>query len=106
MLLVLNHQLIPFPVSSKSISLEQSWNEKPQAIAVTSLYCRLCLIDLENSYQCTISIEIAVDLKMCFLLVTYEFNNLIALPWTNQITYDLLVYILDILQGGNILSCL
>ena len=42
---------------------------------------------LEKSYQCCVSIEIYLDLKVCFYLVTYQnFNNFIALSSDNQIT--------------------
>ena len=44
-------------------------------------------IILEKSYQCSVSIEIYLDLKVCFYLVTYQnFNNFIALSSANQIT--------------------
>ena len=44
-------------------------------------------IILGKSYQCSVGIEIYLDLKVCFYLVTYQnFNNLIALSSANQIT--------------------
>ena len=43
-------------------------------------------MNLEKSYQCSVNIEISLDLKVYFSLVTYKINNLIALHSTNQIT--------------------
>ena len=42
--------------------------------------------NLEKCHQCSVSIEISLDLKVCFSLVTYKINNLIALCLTTQIT--------------------
>ena len=42
--------------------------------------------NLEKCYQCSVNIEISLDLKICFSLVTYKINNLIALHSTNQTT--------------------
>ena len=41
--------------------------------------------DLESCYQCSVSIEISLDPKVCFSLATYKINNLIALRSSNQI---------------------
>ena len=87
MRLLVNNQLIPISIQSKSISLEQI------------CYCRnftvLCSFldvkkerpktNFEKCYQCNINIEISVDLKVYFSLVTCKINNLIALRSTNQI---------------------
>ena len=43
-------------------------------------------MNLEKSYQCSVNIEISLDLKVYFSLVTFKINNLIALRSTNQIT--------------------
>ena len=37
--LMVNHQLIPFPIRTKSTSLEQSCFDRSKSIVVTSLYC-------------------------------------------------------------------
>ena len=42
--------------------------------------------NLEKFYQCSANIEISLDLKIYFSLVTCKINNLIALRSTNQIT--------------------
>ena len=42
-------------------------------------------MDLANYYQSSVSIEIYLDLKICFSLVTYKIYNLIALCSTKQI---------------------
>ena len=42
-------------------------------------------MDLERCYQCSVSIEIYLDLKVCYSLVMNKMNNLIALRSTNQI---------------------
>ena len=42
--------------------------------------------NLEKSYECSVSIEISLDLKVCSSLVSGKINNLIALRLTNQIT--------------------
>ena len=39
----------------------------------------------EKWYQRSVNIEISLDLKVCFSLVTCKTNNLIALRPTNQI---------------------
>ena len=41
--------------------------------------------NLEKCYQCSVNIEIFLDLKVSFSLVTCKINNLIALRSTNQI---------------------
>ena len=43
-------------------------------------------MNLEKCYQCSVNIEISLDLKVYFSLVTCKINNLIALRLTNQIT--------------------
>ena len=43
-------------------------------------------MNLEKCYQCSVNIEISLDLKVYFSLVTCKINNLIALRPTNQIT--------------------
>ena len=42
-------------------------------------------MNLEKCYQYCVNIEISMDLKVCFSLVTCKINNLIALRSTNQI---------------------
>ena len=42
-------------------------------------------MNLEKCYQCSVNIEISLDLKVYFSLVTFKINNLIALRSTNQI---------------------
>ena len=42
--------------------------------------------DLEKCYQCSVSTENSLNLKVFFTLVTYKINNLIALRSTTQIT--------------------
>ena len=41
-------------------------------------------MNLEKSSQCSVNIEISLDLKVYFSLVTCKINNLIALRSTNQ----------------------
>ena len=43
-------------------------------------------MNLEKNYQCSVNIEISLDLKVYFSLVTYKINNLIALRLSNQTT--------------------
>ena len=43
-------------------------------------------MNLEKCYQCSVNIEISLDLKVYFSLVTCKIKNLIALCSTNQIT--------------------
>ena len=43
-------------------------------------------MNLEKSSQCSVNIDISLDLKVYFSLVTCKINNLIALRLTNQIT--------------------
>ena len=43
-------------------------------------------MNLEKSYQFSASIEISLDLKVYFSLVTCKIKNLIALCSTNKIT--------------------
>ena len=42
-------------------------------------------MNLEKCYQCSANIEISLDLKVYFSLVTCKINNLIVLRPTNQI---------------------
>ena len=88
MRLLVNHQLIPIAIQPKSISLEQICYKRSQGIVVTSLHCLLFDIkkqrpktNLEKCYQCSVTIEISLDLKVCL-----AFNTLIELRLTNQIT--------------------
>ena len=86
--------MIPFPIRSKSFFLEQSCYERSQTIVAASLYCLLFLAskkqwpktDFEKYYQCSVSTDISLDVKICFSLLTYRINKLIALRSTNQIT--------------------
>ena len=91
--LLVNHKLIPIPMQSKRFSLKQSCYERSKVIVVTSVYCLLfstsinkdlTKMDLEKCYQFSLSIEVSLDLKVCFILVTYK--DLIALRLTNQVT--------------------
>ena len=43
-------------------------------------------MNLEKCYQCSVNIEISLDLKVYFSLVTCKINNLIALRSTTLIT--------------------
>ena len=75
MRLLVNHQIIPIAMQPISISLEQICYKRSQGIAVTSLHCLLFFdlkkqrpkTNLEKCYQCSVSIEISLDLKVCFL---------------------------------------
>ena len=49
-------------------------------------------MNLEKCYQCSVNIEISLDLKVYFSLVTCKINNLIALRPTNQISNDYMWY--------------
>ena len=79
MRLLVNHQLIPIAMQPKRFSLEQICCKRSQGIAVTSLYFlpfstsknKRPKTNLEKCYQCSVSIEISVELKVCFSLVTY-----------------------------------
>ena len=42
-------------------------------------------MNLEKCYHCSANIEISLDLKVYFSLVTCKINNLIALRSTNQV---------------------
>ena len=42
-------------------------------------------MNIEKCYQCSVNIEISLDLKVYFCLVSFKINNLIALRPTNQI---------------------
>ena len=75
MRLLVNHQIIPIAMQPISISLEQICYKRSQGIAVTSLHGLLFFnvkrqrpkTNLEKCYQCSVSIEISLDLKVCFL---------------------------------------
>ena len=78
MRLLVNHQLIQIAMQSKSISLEQISYKRSQGIAITSLHSSFFDVkkqgpttNPENSYQCSISIEISLDRKVYISLVTY-----------------------------------
>ena len=78
MRLLVNHQLIQIAMQSKSISLEQISYKRSQGIAITSLHSSFFDVkkqrsttNPENSYQCSVSIEISLDRKVYISLVTY-----------------------------------
>ena len=93
MRLLVNHQLIPIPIQSESIS----WTN---LLLKISLYCRNFTVfslffdvkkqrpktNFETCYQCSVNIEISLELKVYVFLITCKINNLIALFSTNQIT--------------------
>ena len=61
--LLVNHQLIPFSICPKSISLEQSCNEKPPTIVVTSiLFSTLKKKDLNLIWKIATNIVLALKL--------------------------------------------
>ena len=74
--ITVNHQFTPAIIRCKIISLEQNCYKRSQAIIVTSLYCRPFSTsrkkrpktDLEKCCQCSVSIEISLDLKISFSL--------------------------------------
>ena len=78
MRLLVNHQLILIAMKPKSISLEQICYKSSQGIAVTSVQSFFFDVkkqrrktNLEKSYQCSVSTEISLNLKLCFSLVTF-----------------------------------
>ena len=79
MRLLVNHQLIPIAVWPKSISYEQICYKISLGIAVTSVHCLLFSMskkpkpktNREKCYQRSVSIEICLDLKVCFSLLAY-----------------------------------
>ena len=88
MQLLVNHQLIPVVIHPKIISFEQICCKRSQDIAVTSLHCLLfstskskTKTNLEKCYQCSVSIEISLNLKVCFFLVTYENQQFNCTPF-------------------------
>ena len=77
MQLLVNHQLTPIAIQPKSISLEQICYKRSQGIVVTSQHCLLFLTSknkhLNESRKVLpmqSKIEISLDLKVCFSLVT------------------------------------
>ena len=79
---------------SLTVSLDQTCYKRCQGIALTSLHCLLFFdvkkqrptTNLEKCYQCSVSIVITLDLKVCFSLVRIKINILIAPCSTNKIT--------------------
>ena len=77
--LLVNYQLISIAIQPKNILLEQICYKRSQDIAVTSLLCLLFSdikkqrpkTNLKKCYQCSVIIEIFLDIKVCFSLVTY-----------------------------------
>ena len=94
MRLRVNIQFLPFPVRSKSISSEQICYKISPSIAVKSQYCLLFSTSkkrrpktkLERCYQCSVSIQIFLDFKVCFCLITCKVNRLIVLRSTSHFT--------------------
>ena len=43
-------------------------------------------MNLKKCYQCSVNIEISLDLRVCSSLATCKINNLIAFRSTNQMT--------------------
>ena len=78
MRLLVNHQFIPIAIQPKSITFEQVCYKRSQGIVTTSLHClffqcqkRRPKTNLEKCYQYSVSIEISLDLKVCFSLGAY-----------------------------------
>ena len=91
--LLVNHQLIPISIQSKSILLEQILLEQismycPNFTVLSSFFDvkkQRPTMNLEKSSQFCVNIEISLDLKVYFSLVMCKINNLIALRSNNQI---------------------
>ena len=80
MRLLVNYQVVPIAIQPKSISLEQIYYKRSQGIAVITSNALSSFFDvkkqkpktnLEKCYQCSVSIEISLDPKVCFSRVTY-----------------------------------
>ena len=67
MQLLVNHQLIPIVMQHKSISLEKICYKRSQGIVITHKKQRP-KTNLEKCYQCSVNIEISLNLKVCFSL--------------------------------------
>ena len=90
MRLLINHQLILILIQSKRISyLLLKISKYRRNFTVLSSFFDVKKqrpkTNLEKCYQCSVNIEISLDLKVYFSLVTCEINNLTALRLTNQI---------------------
>ena len=91
--LLVNHQLIPISIQAKSILLEKILLEQismycPNFTVLSSFFDvknQRPTMNLEKSSQCSVDIEISLDLKVYFSLVMCKINNLIELRLTNQI---------------------
>ena len=91
MRLLINHQLILILIQSKRISyLLLKISKYRRNFTVLSSFFDVKKqrpkTNLEKCYQGSVNIEIYLDLKVYFSLVTCKINNLIALRSTNQIT--------------------
>ena len=78
MRLLVNHQLIPIAIQPKSILLNKSVIKDlkilPNFTALSSFFDvkrQRPKSNLEKCYQCSVSLEISLDFKVCFSLVTY-----------------------------------
>ena len=76
MRLLVNHQLIPIAIQFKSISLEQICYKRSQGIAVTTQLSSFYNVkkqrpktNLEECFQCSVSIEISLGLKVVVVAV-------------------------------------
>ena len=90
MRLLINHQLILILIQSKRISyLLLKISKYRRNFTVLSSFFDVKKqrpkTNLEKCYQCSVNIEISLDLKVYFSLVTCKINNLIALRSTNPI---------------------
>ena len=83
MRLLVNHQPILIAIQSKSSRFCRNFTALSSFSDVKKQRPKT---NLEKCYQCSVNIEISLDLKVCFSLVTYKINNLIALRSTNHIS--------------------
>ena len=93
MRLLVNHQLIAIAIQPNSISwpnlLQKMPRYCPNFTTLSSFFDvkkQRPTTNLEKCYQCSVSIVITLDLKVCFSLVRIKINILIAPCSTNKIT--------------------
>ena len=85
MRLLVNRQLI-LTYSNLILKISMYWRNFTVLSSLFEVKKQRPKMNFKKSYQCSVNIEISLDLKVYFSLVTCKISNLIALLSTNQIT--------------------
>ena len=85
MRLLVNRQLI-LTYSNLILKISMYWRNFTVLSSLFEVKKQRPKTNFNKSYQCSVNIEISLDLKVYFSLVTCKISSLIVLLATNQIT--------------------